>query len=174
MPPRERSHMACPAGDDRSMIGGVNIEHPTLDIEHRFTAERSSVGHRTLNIEGGGRRYDLRERLIRYAVLVCRVAEKLPNTRVGKHVAGQLLRCGTAPMPHHAEAQGGESRKDFIHKMKLGLKELRETLVWLEFARELGIGKREEVEEAIAETDQLIRIFVSSIATAQRNDRRTS
>lgn len=126
-----------------------------------------------MNIEGGGRRYDLRERMIGYAVMVCRVAEKLPTTRVGKHVAGQL-RCGTAPMPHHAEAQGGESRKDFIHKMKLGLKELRETLVWLEFAHELGIGKRGEVEEAIAETDQLIRIFVSSIATAQRNDRRTS
>jgi len=156
------------------MMGGVNIEQPTLDIEHRVTAELFNVGGRILNIEGSGRRYDLRERLIGYAVMVCRVAEKLPQTRVGKHVAGQLLRCGTAPMPHHAEAQGGESRKDFIHKMKLGLKELRESLVWLEFARELEIGKRAEVEEAIAETDQLIRIFVSSIATAQRNERRTS
>lgn len=156
------------------MMGGVNIEHPTLDIGHRATAEPFNVGDRTLNIEGGGRRYDLRERLIRYAVMVCRVAETLPNTRVGKHVAGQLLRCGTAPMPHHAEAQGGESRRDFIHKMKLGLKELRESLVWLEFTRELAIGNSPAVEAAIAETDQLIRIFVSSIATAQRNDRRTS
>ncbi|UCF20003.1 MAG: four helix bundle protein [Gemmatimonadota bacterium] len=127
-----------------------------------------------MNIHGSGRRYDLRERLIGYAVMVCRVAERLPNTRVGRHVAGQLLRCGTAAAPHHAEAQGAESRKDFVHKMKLGLKELREALVWLEFARELGIGKREEVEEVIVETDQLIRILVSSIATAQRNDRRTS
>jgi four helix bundle protein len=161
-------------GDDESMMGEVNIEHPTLDIDHRVTDEGSNVGYRTLNIEGGGRRYDLRERLISYAVLVCRVAEKLPNTRVGKHVAGQLLRCGTAPMPHHAEAQGGESRKDFIHKMKLGLKELRESLVWLEFTRELDIGDSTVVEDAITETDQLVRIFVSSIATAQRNDRRTS
>lgn len=156
------------------MMGGVNIEHPTLDIEHRVTAERSNVGQRILKIEGGGRRYDLRERLIGYAVMVSRVAEKLPNTRVGKHVAGQMLRCGTAPMPHHAEAQGGESRKDFIHKMKMGLKELRESLVWLEFTRELDIGDSTAVEAAITETDQLIRIFVSSIATAQRNDRRTS
>ncbi len=77
-------------------------------------------------------------------------------------------------MPHHAEAQGGESRKDFIHKMKLGLKELRESLVWLEFTRELDIGDSTVVEAAITETDQLVRIFVSSIATAQRNDRRTS
>ena len=121
-----------------------------------------------------GRRYDLRRRLIAYAVLVCKVAEKLPTTRVGKHVAGQLLRCGTAPAPHHAEAQGGESRKDFIHKMKLGLKELRESLVWLEFTLELGIGDAAAVEAAITETDQLIRIFVSSIATAKRNDRITS
>ena len=109
--------------------------------------------------------------MIAYAVLVSRVAETLPTTRVGKHVAGQLLRCGTAPAPHHAEAQGGESRKDFIHKMKLGLKELRESLVWLEFTQELGIGDRAAVGEAIAETDQLIRIFVASISTARRNDR---
>jgi four helix bundle protein len=112
--------------------------------------------------------------LIAYAVSVCRVAEKLPTTRVGKHVVGQLLRCGTAPAPHHAEAQGGESRKDFIHKMKLGLKELRESLVWLEFTRELGMGDAAAIDAAIGETDQLIRIFVSSIATAKRNDRLTS
>ena len=116
----------------------------------------------------------MRERLISYAVLVCRVAEGLPTSRVGKHVAGQLLRCGTAPAPHHAEAQGAESRRDFVHKMKLGLKELRESLVWLEFIRQMEIGKRETVEQAIAETDQLIRIFVASIATARRNDRVSS
>ncbi len=122
----------------------------------------------------GERRYDLRERLISYAVRVCQVAEGLPTSRVGKHVAGQLLRCGTAPAPHHAEAQGAESRRDFVHKMKLGLKELRESLVWLEFIRQMEIGKRETVEQAIAETDQLIRIFVASIATARRNDRVSS
>jgi four helix bundle protein len=69
-----------------------------------------------------GRVYDLEDRLIEFAVLVCKIAETFPSSRVGKHVAGQLMRCGTAPAPNYGEAQSGESRKDFIHKMKVCLK----------------------------------------------------
>ena len=75
------------------------------------------------------RNYDLQERLIEFAVRVLNVVESLPNSRVGNHVAGQLIRSGTSPAPNYGEAQSAESRKDFIHIMKVALKELRETLV---------------------------------------------
>ncbi len=77
------------------------------------------------------RNYDLQERLIEFAVRVLNVVESLPNSRAGNHVAGQLIRSGTSPAANYGEAQSAESRKDFIHKMKVALKELRETLVWL-------------------------------------------
>lgn len=73
--------------------------------------------------------YDLEERLLEYAARIIRLVERLPNTRAGNHVAGQLLRAGTSPLPNHAEAQ--ESRRDFVHKMRICLKELWESLRWL-------------------------------------------
>jgi len=75
--------------------------------------------------------FDLEERLIGFTVRVTGVVEGLPTSRVGNHVAGQLVRCGSSPAPNYAEAQGAESRSDFIHKMRVCLKELRETRVWL-------------------------------------------
>ena len=98
------------------------------------------------------------------------VVESLPNNRVGQHVGGQLLRSGTAPAPNYGEAQVAESRRDFIHKMKLALKELRETLVWLEIIRQRPLIRPvEKLEHITLECNELISIFVSSIATAQKN-----
>ena len=77
------------------------------------------------------RNFDLEERLIDFAVRIIRAAEFLPKSKVGNHIAGQLIRCGTSPAPNYGEAQSAESRSDFIHKMKISLKELRETRVWL-------------------------------------------
>ena len=74
--------------------------------------------------------YDLEERLLEYSVRIIKVVEQLPNTRTGSHVAGQLLRSGTSPYPNHGEAQAAESPKDFVHKLRISLKELRETLRW--------------------------------------------
>lgn len=71
----------------------------------------------------------LKSVLINFAVRIINVVEALPNTRAGNHIAGQLVRCGTAPAPNYGEAQSAESPRDFIHKMKIALKELRETLV---------------------------------------------
>ena len=73
------------------------------------------------------RNYDLAERLINFAASIIELAEMLPGSFAGRHIAGQMIRSGTAPALHYGEAQGGESRKDFIHKMKVALKELRET-----------------------------------------------
>jgi len=75
--------------------------------------------------------FDLEERLLEYASEVIRFVEKLPRTRAGNHVAAQLLRCGTSALPNHGEAQAAESAADFIHKMSICLKELRETNRWL-------------------------------------------
>src|SRR4051812_38373500 len=102
----------------------------------------SNLKQGIINVEGsdGGaaprrRVFDLEERLIAFTVRVIGVVEALPRTRAGNHVAGQLIRCGSSPAPNYAEAQAAESRSDFVHKMKICLKELRETRVWLLVAR---------------------------------------
>lgn len=121
------------------------------------------------NVEGT-RNFDLQERLISFAVRVMNVVEALPENRIGNHVAGQLLRAGTAPAPNYDEAQSAESRRDFIHKLKVSLKELRETAVWLFLIqRKPLIQPPETLASVIAECNELISIFVASIKTAQKN-----
>jgi four helix bundle protein len=115
-------------------------------------------------------KYDLEERLLEFAARVVRFAEALPNSRAGRHVSHQLLRSGTAPMAHHGEAQAAESRKDFIHKMNIALKELRETIRWIKLVQRVPLlDKPDLVDSLRAENDELIRIFVASINTADRN-----
>ncbi len=112
--------------------------------------------------------YDLEERLLEYAANIVRLIELLANTRAGNHVAGQLLRSGTAALPNHGEAQSAESAADFIHKMKVCLKELRESYRWLLLIRRVPLSESlTEVNKLIKESDELIRIFVKSIQTAQ-------
>ncbi len=106
-------------------------------------------------------------RLVSLAAVVCRVAASVRSDWLGSHVAGQLIRCGTSPAANYAEARSAESKRDFVHKMKVSLKELRETMVWLKLLRELGIRTAAGVDDAIQESDELIAIFVASIATAQ-------
>jgi len=113
--------------------------------------------------------YDLEERLLDYSVRIIKIVEQLPNTRVGNHVAGQLLKSGTSPYPNHGEAQAAESPKDFIHKLRISLKELRESERWLKLIRRVPLIKESELLDAVLqETEELIRIFVTSIKTAQK------
>ena len=115
-------------------------------------------------------KYDLEERLLDFAVRIIEIVEALPDTRTGNHIAGQLLRCGTSAAPNYGEAQSAESRKDFVHKMKICLKELRETNIWLKIIRRRNLFKRKnELEAAIVECNELISIFVKSIKTAKKN-----
>jgi four helix bundle protein len=114
--------------------------------------------------------FDLEERLIGFAVRIIQLAESLPKSRVGNHIAGQLIRCGTASAPNYGEAQGAESRADFVHKMKICLKELRESKVWLKMIVQAKLVKpASRLDTLIQETDQLISIFVKSIKTANKN-----
>ena len=116
------------------------------------------------------RQYDLQDRLIEFAVRVLNVVESLPSTRAGNHIAGQLVRSGTAPAPNYGEAQSAESRKDFIHKMKVALKELRETFVWLLIIqRKPLVEPVEKLDPLVEENNELIAIFVTSIGTAKEN-----
>lgn len=115
-------------------------------------------------------KFDLEERLISFAVSIVEIDDTMPNTRTANHLGGQLLRSGTSPALNYGEAQSGESRKDFIHKIKIVLKELRETHVCLKIIHRTKLYKVEEkVVLAIKENNELISIFVKSAETAQKN-----
>ena len=116
------------------------------------------------------RKYDLEERLLDFSVQVIKTVEQLPNTRAGNHVAGQLLRSGTSAYANHGESQAAESAKDFVHKLRVSLKELRETQRWLRLIQRVPlIEPGEWLDRLLQENDELIRIFVASIRTAERN-----
>ncbi len=72
--------------------------------------------------------FDLEDRLVEFSCLIIELVEVLPPTRAGNYIAGQLIRCGLAPALLYGEAQSAESRMDFVHKMKIVLKELKETI----------------------------------------------
>jgi four helix bundle protein len=117
----------------------------------------------------GKQKYDLEERLLEYSVRIIKVVEQIPNTRTGIHVADQLLRSGTSPYPNHGEAQSAESPKDFIHKLRISLKELRETQRWLKLIQRIPLIKKPELlYDILKETEELIKIFVTSIKTAEK------
>lgn len=113
----------------------------------------------------------LEERLINFAVIIISIVESLPISKAGNHIANQLIRSGTSPAPNYGEAQSAESRKDFIHKMKISLKELRETLIWLKIIERKRMVAPAQVQSAIAETNELVSIFVRSTKTADENHR---
>ena len=114
-------------------------------------------------------KFDMESRLLAYAADIVRFTDGMNRSPAGAHVAGQLLRSGTAPLPNHGEAQAAESSADFIHKMSICLKELRESRRWLLLSRHVPLVKVPgEVDPLLRENDELIRIFFASIATARR------
>jgi four helix bundle protein len=116
------------------------------------------------------RRYDLEDRLIRFGAEVCRLAEQLPDTFTSKHIARQLIRSSTSPVANYGEVQTAESRRDFIHKLRICIKELRETRAWLKMIDRLKLGGDAPPTGVLGECDELIAILVSSVRTAQRNE----
>lgn len=113
---------------------------------------------------------ELQVRLIDFAVRIIAVANAVPNTPVGRHIALQIIRCGTSPAANYAEAIGSESRADFIHKMGIALKELRETHVWLQIILNAQLIKpTHRLDCVLNECHQLISIFVTSINTAREH-----
>lgn len=114
--------------------------------------------------------FDLEERLLEYSAEIIRFTDGIRRTPAGIHVANQLLRSGTSPLPNHGEAQAAESRADFIHKMSICLKELRESRRWLRLTQRVPLVRNSaSVGPLPEESEQLIRIFYSSVATAKRS-----
>jgi four helix bundle protein len=145
-------------------------KHPTSNIQHPTPIEEASEVWEFREGETTQRRFDLEERLLEFASAVIDLSEKLPDTRAGNHIAGQVLRSGTSPYPNHGEAEDAESRDDFIHKLKICLKELRETHRWARLIRRKAWATDDPtLVFLLSEADELIRIFYSSVQTARRN-----
>lgn len=109
---------------------------------------------------------DIQERLIAFAVAVIKLCSSLPKTPEGKHISGQLLRCGTSPAPNYGEARGAESRRDFVHKLGVVLKELNESGIWFEIIKRSEQLAGEKVEQLANECEELCKIICTSIKTA--------
>ncbi|MFN7141307.1 MAG: four helix bundle protein [Limisphaerales bacterium] len=110
---------------------------------------------------------DLSERLWDFAARVGKVVDALPETRLGKHVAGQLVRCGTSSAPNYDEGCAAESRADFVHKLSIALKEMRESRGWLRFTVKADLLPAKKVSSLIDEAEQLAKVLASSIVTAK-------
>jgi len=114
---------------------------------------------------------ELEDRLIDFAVRIGKVADALPDTRLGQHIAGQLVRSGTSPAPNYSEGCAAESRRDFAHKLSISLKELRETKTWLRLIRKADLLPAKRLRAITDETDQLCAILSQSVHTAKEKVR---
>ena len=91
---------------------------------------------------------DIQLRLVKLAVALVHICDTMPDSKAGGHVASQLLRACTSAAPNYAEARSAESDRDFVHKMKVVLKELNESIVWLSIIQEGGMLTEADVQEA--------------------------
>ena len=110
---------------------------------------------------------ELEETLVRFATEICRSSGRLRRDQSARHIVSQILRSGTSAAANYGEARAGESRKDFKHKLRICLKELRETLVWLKLIKQLGLLPRQNIDSLLAEANELVAIFVVSVRTAE-------
>jgi four helix bundle protein len=116
--------------------------------------------------------FDLQERLIDLGVLVIRIVDKMPSSQAGRLLSDQLLRSGTSPALHYGEAQAAESKRDLVHKMKVSLKELRESHACLRMIQKAAIhADPASVEVCRSECSELVAIFQASVNTAEGNAR---
>ena len=111
---------------------------------------------------------ELENRLIDFAVRIVKLSAKLPKTIAGRHVANQILRSGTSPAPNYGEARGAESHADFIHKLRIVLKELNETSIWLRIILRSGLLQQRLLESIVQENVELCRIFAATLKSATR------
>ena len=116
--------------------------------------------------------YGLEDRLVRFGATTCQLGKRLPRTPLGQHVALQLARSSTSTFANYGEVQSAESRRDFIHKLAICLKELRETRTWLKFIRKMSLLQAESVDVVLRECEELVAILATSIRTARHNGRK--
>jgi four helix bundle protein len=132
--------------------------------------ETLNVQRSTSNVQKPSEpRFDLEERLLEFSANIIQLIDGLPNTRAANHVTGQLLRCGTSPLGNHGEVQAAQSRRDFVHKLRICLKEFKETRRWLRLLKRSQLLPTQKMEPILQETEELIRIFAASVRTAEKN-----
>ena len=146
----------------------LNAQRSTFNIEWNRVREDEATYQTTMG-NSGERKFDLEDRMLEFTARLIKMVDVLPTSRAGNHIAGQLLRCGTSPFANHGEVQAAESRKDFIHKLGICLKELKEIKRWIRLIARLELISIKRVRPLLIETEELIRIFSASIRTAERN-----
>ena len=153
----------------------LNVQRSTLNAQvSRLREDESVYGRSDAALSDTKKvrpKFDLEDRLLEFTARIVTLVDALPNTRAGNHVAGQLLRCGTSPYAHHGEVQAAESRKDFIHKLGVCFKELKEVKRWLRLVIRLQLMPLEKLRPLLLETEEIIRIFGASIRTAEKNSK---
>jgi len=115
---------------------------------------------------------ELADRLLAFAVKAIKIVSDLPQDPVGKHVSFQLLKCGTSPGANYEEARGAESARDFIHKLRIALKELKESRFWLKVIKEVPLMDKDKVDPLLSECEELIAIIAKSVITARKSKSR--
>ena len=116
------------------------------------------------------KKFDLEDRLIDFSIRISNVVDEIDSSKLGNHIAGQLIRSGSSPALNYGEAQGAESRNDFIHKLRIVLKELKESRICLKIIeRKPLIPNIKKLLPVLKETEELIAIIYKSIETAQSN-----
>ncbi len=116
---------------------------------------------------------DLAERLLDFAVRIGRVVNALPANRLGRHIAAQLVRCGTSPAPNYQEGCAAESRADFVHKLLICLKELREARFWIQLVIRSELLPESRITGLLDECSQLCKVIGKSVVTAKARGSRT-
>ncbi|MFN0123905.1 MAG: four helix bundle protein [Blastocatellia bacterium] len=117
---------------------------------------------------------NLADRLLRFAIDIVKLVESLPQTTAGRRIGDQLLRSGTSVGANYEEAQGAESKNDFIHKLQISLKEIRETNYWLRVLAGSGIRPEVTLKQLVSESDQLKSILSKAVATAKGTAKKDS
>ena len=112
---------------------------------------------------------ELEERLIDFAVRIVKLSANLPRTSAGRHIAGQILRSGTSPAPNYGEARGAESQADFVHKLRIVLKELNETSIWLRIIERSQLISKELIRDIVQENTELCGIFAATLRSIHHN-----
>ena len=122
--------------------------------------------------ESSAPKRDLAERLFEFAVVVVKLTQRLPGSFAGRHVGRQLLKSGTSAGANYEESQAAESRDDFVHKLQVALKELREANFWLRLIARTGIAKGDGLETMVDESRQLVAMLSKAVATAKGKSKR--
>ena len=155
-----------------------NVQRLTFNAQNGERVQEEAGAYPSREVDGDApevrknradAKFDLEDRLLEFTARLVTLVDALPSSRAGNHIAGQLLRCGTSPFANHGEVQAAESRKDFIHKLGVCHKELKEIKRWLRLIARVELLSPKRVRLLLLETEELIRIFSASIRTAERN-----